>query len=534
MNDRRSVLNVWKNVKPTRRTGYVGIPQGVHEEPRHRLPGSHLPNGRFLVVLNLDETNEVCDYIRRGGDRDRFLARFRDAVSPGFDPDRDLEHIGLANQTTMLMSESLEVQELFRQAMTDRHGAEVVASRFRAFDTICSATQDRQDAVVVLLREKPVDLMIVIGGYNSSNTAIGAYLRGNGAYVPIATPTASSRPMHPPSAAGGKTRFRAPGWLPATRAFSGSSVGGFDSRHLVGLRKTLAELCGPSAPRLRRRDLPGQTPAPQGLPAVAEANVPACRSAQCEGGKPPVYRVVLELVAFRGLPQRIISRCLHLRALAATDGGCSRASRLAARSSSRPPPNAHPAPRLPRTGGNPHTAGLKSHPNRRTRQISGESCSDDCGSDTSNGAQDFRQLMETARRNQRELLKAADRLEMAGIPSQRKDEMACAFTPADAEARGGSMPSRSGIIRAESPAINHRTFTIDSQPDSHHLRGGVEKSLSRRVPFSFDSGAASARRRRLMGAHRDSCHTGGRALCSGLGRLAADRPTLPHSRRARL
>ena len=91
-------------------------------------------------------------------------------MSPGFDPDRDLEHIGLANQTTMLMSESLEVQELFRQAMTDRYGAEALASRFRAFDTICSATQDRQDAVVVLLKEKPVDLMIVIGGYNSSNT----------------------------------------------------------------------------------------------------------------------------------------------------------------------------------------------------------------------------------------------------------------------------------------------------------------------------------------------------------------------------
>ena len=92
----------------------------------------------------------MCDYIRHGGDRDAFLARFRDAVSPGFDPDRDLEHIGLANQTTMLMSESLEVQELFRQAMTDRYGAEAAGSRFRAFDTICSATQDRQDAVVAL------------------------------------------------------------------------------------------------------------------------------------------------------------------------------------------------------------------------------------------------------------------------------------------------------------------------------------------------------------------------------------------------
>ena len=168
-----SVLNVWKNVKRYAQDGFTSVIHGKvwHEETQATASQAlTFANGHFLVVLNLDETNAVCDYIRRGGDRDAFLARFRDAMSPGFDPDRDLEHIGLANQTTMLMSESLEVQELFRQAMTDRYGTELVGSRFRAFDTICSATQDRQDAVVVLLKEKPVDLMIVIGGYNSSNT----------------------------------------------------------------------------------------------------------------------------------------------------------------------------------------------------------------------------------------------------------------------------------------------------------------------------------------------------------------------------
>src|SRR5206468_10808339 len=55
--------------------------------------------------------------------------------------------------------------------MAERYGAGELADRYQAFDTICSATQDRQDAVVALLREKPVDLMLVIGGYNSSNTA---------------------------------------------------------------------------------------------------------------------------------------------------------------------------------------------------------------------------------------------------------------------------------------------------------------------------------------------------------------------------
>ena len=99
-----------------------------------------------------------------------FLAQFEHAVSPGFDPDRDLQRIGCANQTTMLSSESLEIGEMFRAAIRDRYGEAELAGRFRAFDTICSATQDRQDAVVALLDEQPLDLMIVIGGYNSSNT----------------------------------------------------------------------------------------------------------------------------------------------------------------------------------------------------------------------------------------------------------------------------------------------------------------------------------------------------------------------------
>ena len=246
-----SVLNVWKNVKRYAQDGFTSVIHGKvwHEETQATASQAlTFPNGRFLVVLNLDETNEVCDYIRRGGDRDRFLARFRDAVSPGFDPDRDLQHIGLANQTTMLMSESLEVQELFRQAMTDRHGAEVVASRFRAFDTICSATQDRQDAVVVLLREKPVDLMIVIGGYNSSNTCNLARICAE--TVPtfhIADPdcleSADAIRYRP---AGGKSEVRATGWLPAGRELSvGLTSGASTPDNLVGTTvRRLAELAG--------------------------------------------------------------------------------------------------------------------------------------------------------------------------------------------------------------------------------------------------------------------------------------------------
>ena len=249
-----SVLNVWKNVKRYAQDGFTSVIHGKvwHEETQATASQAlTFPDGRFLVVLNLDETNEVCNYIRHGGDRDRFLTRFRDAVSPGFDPDRDLEHIGLANQTTMLMSESLHVQELFRQAMSDRYGADVVASRFRAFDTICSATQDRQDAVVVLLRDKPVDLMIVIGGYNSSNTCNLARICAE--TVPtfhIADPdcleSAEAIRYRP---AGGKSEVRATGWLPAGRELSvGLTSGASTPDNLVGTTvKRLVELCSPLA-----------------------------------------------------------------------------------------------------------------------------------------------------------------------------------------------------------------------------------------------------------------------------------------------
>lgn len=246
-----SVLNVWKNVKRYAQDGFTSIIHGKvwHEETQATASQAlNYPNGRFLVVLNLDETNEVCEYIRRGGDRDRFLARFRDAVSPGFDPDRDLEHIGLANQTTMLMSESLEVQELFRLAMTDRYGAEGVPARFRAFDTICSATQDRQDAVVVLLKKTPVDLMIVIGGYNSSNTCNLARICAE--RVPtfhIADPecleSAEAIRYRP---AGAKSEVRATRWLPVGRDLSvGLTSGASTPDNLVGTAvRRLAELCG--------------------------------------------------------------------------------------------------------------------------------------------------------------------------------------------------------------------------------------------------------------------------------------------------
>jgi 4-hydroxy-3-methylbut-2-enyl diphosphate reductase len=169
-----SVLNVWKNVKRYALEGFTAVIHGkvYHEETRATASQAlQHAGGRYLVVLDRSEAAIVCDYIRHGGEPEALLARFAGAVSDGFDPARDLARVGLANQTTMLMSESLAIAEMFRDAMRERYGEESLPERFRAFETICSATQDRQDAVVTLLDGQALDLMVVIGGYNSSNTA---------------------------------------------------------------------------------------------------------------------------------------------------------------------------------------------------------------------------------------------------------------------------------------------------------------------------------------------------------------------------
>jgi len=167
-----SVLNVWKNVKRYAQDRFTSVIHGKyrHEETRATASQAQHAGGHYLVVLDRAEAAVACDYIREGRDRQRFLAAFEDACSPGFDPDRDLVRLGCANQTTMLSSESLEIGEMFHDAIRDRYGLDAVDAHYRAFDTICSATQDRQDAIIALLAERPLDLMIVLGGYNSSNT----------------------------------------------------------------------------------------------------------------------------------------------------------------------------------------------------------------------------------------------------------------------------------------------------------------------------------------------------------------------------
>ena len=167
-----SVVHVWKRVEQYAQDGFTAIVHGKYHHEETQATSSRaiqFPGGKFLVVLDLIEAKEVCRYIVEGGDKAAFLTKFGKSASPGFDPDRDLVRVGCANQTTMLSSESLEVASLFREAMVQRYGEEQLADHFRSFDTICSATQERQDAVIAMVKEG-LDAMVVVGGYNSSNT----------------------------------------------------------------------------------------------------------------------------------------------------------------------------------------------------------------------------------------------------------------------------------------------------------------------------------------------------------------------------
>jgi 4-hydroxy-3-methylbut-2-enyl diphosphate reductase len=244
-----SVLNVWKNVKRYAEHGATSIIHGKvwHEETQATASQAVQHGGRYLVVFDRIETEAVCAYIRGGGDGAAFVARFNGAASPAFDPDRDLRRIGLANQTTMLMSESLEIADMLKAAMTDRYGETRLADHFESFDTICSATQDRQDAVVRLLADAPVDLMLVIGGYNSSNTAnLARICAASKPTYHIAEPeglVSADAIRHRPI--GSKTEVTTAGWLPEGPVSIGLTSGASTPDNLVGAAiAKLSAFCG--------------------------------------------------------------------------------------------------------------------------------------------------------------------------------------------------------------------------------------------------------------------------------------------------
>jgi 4-hydroxy-3-methylbut-2-enyl diphosphate reductase len=167
-----SVLNVWKRVEVYARDGFTALIHGKNYHEETKATSSQVnkyPGGKYLVVRDMSEARVVCEYIEGRGTRDEFLQQFKGKMTPGFDPERDLQRVGVANQTTMLSGESLAIAGEVARSMARRWGPEALSEHFRTFDTICSATQERQDAVLKLIAE-PLDLMVVIGGYNSSNT----------------------------------------------------------------------------------------------------------------------------------------------------------------------------------------------------------------------------------------------------------------------------------------------------------------------------------------------------------------------------
>ncbi len=161
------VSKVWNSVEKHKKRDYTSIIHGKYKHEETVATSSFA--GTYLVVLNLEQAQYVADYILHGGNKTEFLAKFAQAYSVGFDPDRDLEKLGIANQTTMLKSETEQIGKLFEQTMLKKYGPVEFNNHFMSFNTICDATQERQDAMFDLV-EEDLSLMLVIGGFNSSNT----------------------------------------------------------------------------------------------------------------------------------------------------------------------------------------------------------------------------------------------------------------------------------------------------------------------------------------------------------------------------
>jgi 4-hydroxy-3-methylbut-2-enyl diphosphate reductase len=234
-----SVLNVWKRVESYAKEGFTAVIHGKYSHEETKATASQVAKysgGRYVVVRDMTEAQAVCRYIESGGSREVFLARFGHAASQGFDPDRDLARIGVANQTTMLSGDSLAIAGELRRSVVRRYGEAALSQHFRTFDTICSATQDRQDAVLKLIAE-PLDLMVVIGGYNSSNTTHLA------AICQEKVPTYHIEDAACIDALAGTIRFRPAGtseeqqraaWLPAGPVTVGITAGASTPNNKIG------------------------------------------------------------------------------------------------------------------------------------------------------------------------------------------------------------------------------------------------------------------------------------------------------------
>jgi 4-hydroxy-3-methylbut-2-enyl diphosphate reductase len=233
-----SVLNVWKNVHRFAADGFTSVIHGKHYHEETKATASQAlthDGGHYLCVRDTQEAEWVCDFIRGRLAAAELLEKLGHAASPGFDPQAHLQRVGLANQTTMLMSESVRIQEMLRQALAERHGEAELPARFRVMDTICSATQDRQDAVLRMLEDDGLDVMLVIGGYNSSNTMALARIcaeRLPTYHVSGPECLAGTALRHRPGAGGEEQQIES--WLPAGPVTVGLTAGASTPNNVVG------------------------------------------------------------------------------------------------------------------------------------------------------------------------------------------------------------------------------------------------------------------------------------------------------------
>ncbi len=239
-----SVLHVWKRVEGYAREGFTSVIHGkyTHEESRATASqATKYDGGRYLIVRDMAEAMLVCDYIaRRPGhlSRDAFIEHFHDKATPDFDPDEALEKVGVANQTTMLATESMAIGMKVHEAMVERYGFDAIKEHYRSFGTICSATQERQDAVAEMMKAPPA-IMVVIGGYNSSNTNHLAHLCRqhtktfhiqDSTCIDVETGTIRHKPVLDPSADEVEERD----WLPSGPFDLGITAGASTPNNKIG------------------------------------------------------------------------------------------------------------------------------------------------------------------------------------------------------------------------------------------------------------------------------------------------------------
>ncbi|KAJ1428512.1 4-hydroxy-3-methylbut-2-enyl diphosphate reductase [Ochromonadaceae sp. CCMP2298] len=163
------VSKVWNAVDSHIRSGQTSVIHGKYAHEETIATASFCAD--YIVVKDLPEAQYLIDYIVNGGNKEEFLEKFKNAISVGFDPDVHLEKVGLANQTTMYKRETKEIGRMLEKAILTKFGPAELGQRYNEFDTICDATQERQDAVTELVEKKGLDFVLVVGGFDSSNTA---------------------------------------------------------------------------------------------------------------------------------------------------------------------------------------------------------------------------------------------------------------------------------------------------------------------------------------------------------------------------